>query len=96
MMVAVSATLPVVVYNFQSLKYSAVSRGKHLQRLLTLRFIPCRNTVLRSLIHLLSLLFCRVGSRLCNLSTTIIVMSSIECAALLKCTVTGIHLSSSA
>ena len=89
MMVAGNTVLPLVVYNFKSLEYPEVSEGKHIQRLSTLRFIPCKNVVPRSLIHLLSLIFCRVGSSLCNWSITITAMSPTECAALLKCTATG-------
>ena len=60
-----------------------------LHRLLTRRFIPKGNDVFRVLIHLLSRIFHRQGSRLCTWSMTITVTFVWECASVLKCADTG-------
>ena len=60
-----------------------------LHRLSTRRFIPKGNAVPRVLIHRLSRIFRKHGSRLLTWSITITAMSVCECASLLKCAATG-------
>ena len=76
-------------YNQKSPKCPKVSGGKQIQRLSTLRFIPCGSAVLRCLIHLLSFNFSRVVSMLYNWPITITAMSFTKCAMLFKSTTTG-------